>query len=106
MLKIVLIGLVAGLAAALSFVLPAAGALAAAPLFYLAPLPILIAGMGWSHWSALTAAVAGAAALAALAGIIAFPVFLFGVGLPAWWLAYLALLARIETPAAGTAPAQ
>ncbi len=64
------------------------------PLFYLAPLPIMIAGLGWSHWSAMIAALAGAAALGLAFGPIFFVVFLAMTALPAWWLAYLALLAR------------
>ena len=64
------------------------------PLFYLAPLPILIAAMGWSHWAALIAAIAASAGLAAVFGSFFFIAFLIGIGLPAWWLGYLALLAR------------
>ena len=37
-------------------------------LFYLAPLPILIAALGWSHWAGLIAALLGAAGLAAVLG--------------------------------------
>ena len=40
------------------------------PLFYLAPLPILIAAMGWSHWAALIAAVVASASLAAVFGCV------------------------------------
>jgi hypothetical protein len=64
------------------------------PLFYIAPLPIMIAGLGWSHWSALVAAVAASAALGVAFGGVFFLAFLAGAGLPAWWLGYLALLAR------------
>jgi len=68
------------------------------PLFYLAPLPILIAAMGWSHWAALIASFVASAGLAAVFGGFFFVTFLIGVALPAWWLGYLALLAR-PTPA-------
>jgi hypothetical protein len=64
------------------------------PLFYLAPLPIMIAGLGWSHWSALVASFAASAALGVGFGGIFFFAFLAGAGIPAWWLGYLALLAR------------
>ena len=63
-------------------------------LFYLAPLPILIAALGWSHLAGLLAALFAAAGLALAFGFDFFLAFLFGVGLPAWWLGYLALLGR------------
>jgi hypothetical protein len=70
------------------------GAWLAVALFYLAPLPILIAGLGWSHWSALIAALTAALALGLAFGGVFFFAFLAGAGLPAWWLGYLAMLAR------------
>ncbi len=53
MAQIVLVGLGAGAAAALLFASVTSGALVSIFLFYLAPLPILIAALGWSHWSGL-----------------------------------------------------
>ena len=94
MVQVVLIGICAGAATALLFASVASGSALSVPLFYLAPLPILIAAMGWSHWAALIAAVVAAAGLAAVFGGLFFIAFLVGVGLPAWWLGYLALLAR------------
>jgi uncharacterized protein YybS (DUF2232 family) len=94
MVQIGLIGLGAGAAAALLFASVASGVWLSIPLFYLAPLPILIAGLGWSHWAALIAAAAGAVGLAAVFGTVFFFAFLAGAGLPAWWLGYLAMLAR------------
>ena len=93
MVHVVLIGISAGAATALLFASVASGSALSVPLFYLAPLPILIAAMGWSHWAALIAVVA-AAGLAAVFGSLFFIAFLIGIGLPAWWLGYLALLAR------------
>src|SRR5512138_2186954 len=92
MMQIVLIGLGAGVAAALLFVSVVSGSPAAVVLFYLAPLPILIAALGWSHWAGLIAAASATAAVAVLSGVffVAVPVIAFG----AWWLGYLALLAR------------
>ncbi|HVY56863.1 MAG TPA: DUF2232 domain-containing protein, partial [Xanthobacteraceae bacterium] len=94
MAQILLIGIGAGAATALLFAAVASGSLLSVLLFYLAPLPIMIAGLGWSHWAALVAALVSASGLAVVFG----PFFLFAVlvavGLPAWWLAYLALLAR------------
>jgi hypothetical protein len=94
MMHPVLIGLAAGLASALLFASVASGSLLSVPLFYLAPLPILIAAIGWSHIAGLVAALSAATGLAFVLGGFFFVAFLAGVGLPAWWLGYLALLAR------------
>jgi hypothetical protein len=93
MMQIVFIGLGAGTAAALLFASVLTGAASAMLLLLLAPLPILIAALGWSHWAGLIAAATAAACLAVL-GLDVLAAFLFGVGLPAWWLGYLTLLAR------------
>ena len=98
MMQLILIGIGAGVATALLFASVASGLLLSIFLFYLAPLPILIAALGWSHWAALVAAVTAAAGLAAFLSPLFFITFLVGIGLPAWWLGYLALLAR---PVAG-----
>ena len=63
MIQIAIIGIGAGAAAALLFASVTSGTWLSIPLFYLAPLPIMIAGLGWSHWAALTAALAGAIGL-------------------------------------------
>src|ERR1051326_5398299 len=99
MVQLFLIGLAGGSAAALLFASVASGSALSVPLFYLASLPILIAAMGWSHWAALIAAVVAAASLAAVFGTFFFIAFMLGIGLPAWWLGYLALLARPATVA-------
>lgn len=92
MMQIVVIGLGAGAAAALLFASVVSGSMAAVFLFYLAPLPILIAALGWSHWAGLIAAASAAAAIGTLSGsfLISVSVIAFG----AWWLGYLTLLAR------------
>ena len=97
MMQIVLIGIAAGVASALVFASIASGSALSIPLFYLAPLPILIAAMGWSQVSGLIAAGLAALGLGIAFGSMLFVVFLVGVGLPAWWLGYLALLARPVT---------
>src|SRR5712691_11872129 len=94
MMQIGLIGIGAGAAAALLFASVTSGAWLWVLLFYLAPLPIMIAGLGWSHWSALTAEFTGALALGLAFGPMFFFTFLAGAALPAWWLCYLAMLAR------------
>jgi hypothetical protein len=94
MMQIGLIGIGAGAAAALLFASVTSGVWLSIPLFYLAPLPIMIAGLGWGHWAAVTAATTGALALAVVFGPIFFFTFLAGAGIPAAWLCYLAMLAR------------
>ena len=94
MMQFGLIGIGAGAAAALLFASVTSGSWLSIILFYLAPLPIMIAGLGWSHWAALTAALSGALALGLVFGAVFFFAFLAGAGIPAWWLGYLAMLAR------------
>ncbi len=89
-----IVGIGAGLVSALLFSVVITGSPLAALLYSAAPLPIFIASLGWNHRSGLFATAAGALAVAiALAptGGIAFALI---IGLPAWWIAYLALLAR------------
>jgi hypothetical protein len=104
MMQFGLIGIGAGLASALLFASVASGSLLSVVLFYLAPLPLMIAALGWSHWAALIGALAGALALSAAFGSLFFLAFLACAGLPAWWLCYLAMLAR-PAPANGGTPA-
>jgi len=93
-----LIGIGAGIATALLFASPASGSPFALLLLILAPLPILIAAIGWSHWAGLFAVAVAVASLTLVFGPVAFQSnvvpFILGVGAPAWWLGYLALLAR------------
>jgi hypothetical protein len=93
MMHFVLIGLAAGVTAAFLFASVLSGSTAAMLLLLLAPLPILIVALGWSHRAGLVAAATGAACLAVV-GVDFLAAFLLGVGLPAWWLGYLAMLAR------------
>jgi hypothetical protein len=101
MMQIVLVGLGAGAAASLLFASVVSGSLAAVFLFYLAPLPILIAALGWSHWAGLIAATVVAAVIGSLSGLFFISVFVIAFG--GWWLAYLALLARPAANGGGEA---
>ncbi|MEG9529156.1 MAG: hypothetical protein MIL41_25885, partial [Hyphomicrobiales bacterium] len=91
------IGIGAGLVSALLFGVLLKATPLAILLYLVAPLPILIVGLGWSHKAALAAVATGSLALALL--IAPFMGLAFGayIALPAWWLAYLTLLGR-ETP--------
>ncbi len=94
MAQIILIGIGAGVATALLFASLASGSLFALILFYLSPLPILIAAIGWSYWAGLIAALSATLCLAVVFGVFFSLAFFLCIGLPAWWLGYLALLAR------------
>src|SRR5262249_46235241 len=89
----------AGAAAAVLFASVISGSLISIFLFYLAPLPILIASLGWSHLAGLIAAACATAVTMTLPGafLMVVPVIAFG----AWWLGYLALLARPSTNGGG-----
>jgi hypothetical protein len=100
-LNIIGVGIGAGAASALLFASVTSGSLLSIFLFYIAPLPILIAVLGWSHWAGMIAGIGAATALAAIFGGVFFLAFMAGTGLPAWWLGYLAMLAR---PAPAVAP--
>jgi hypothetical protein len=92
MVRIILVGIAAGLAAALLFASVISGSMVAVFLFYLAPLPIMIAALGFTHLAGLVAAASATAILAALSGAFLFAVAVISFG--AWWLGYLSLLAR------------
>src|SRR3974390_11644 len=94
MAQVIFVGVGAGIVGALLFASVVSGTVLSVFLFYLAPLPIMIAALGWSHWAGLTAALVGSACLIAALGGYFFLAFLIAIGLPAWWLGYLALLAR------------
>lgn len=94
MIRIVSIGIGAGLVAALLFSVATTGSPAGMILCYLAPLPILIVALGWTHLVGLLAACAGTVALSLLLRPSAGLAFAFGAALPAWGIAYVALLVR------------
>jgi len=105
MVQIFLIGIGAGVASALLFASIFSGVLISVVLFYLAPLPIMIAGLGWSHWAGLMAALVASTGISMTFNTNSYPflMFLLGIGIPSWWLCYLAMLARpVATPAGNT----
>lgn len=104
---LIAIGLGAGLVSALLFLVVITGSPLGLLLSYVAPLPILIAALGWNHRSGLVAVAIGAAAVALVIRPATGLAFAIGSGFPAWWIAYLALLGRpAETPPSrpGAAP--
>src|SRR5689334_13909723 len=98
MMQVVLIGVGAGAASALLFVSIASGSPLSFLLANFAQLPILLAAIGWMHLAGLLAAVVATLALGAVTtGSVALAFFL-SIGLPAWWIGYLALLGRRNGP--------
>src|ERR1700733_5438194 len=94
MIAIVLIAMAAGCASALMFASIVSGAPISLLLFYLAPLPLMVAGIGWGPLSATGGGIAAAISLGALFGLPYCIAFVLAVALPAWWLGHLALLGR------------
>ena len=94
MIAIVLIAIAAGSASALMFASIISGALISLLLFYLAPLPLMVAALGWGPLCAAAGGMAAAAGLAAIFGVAYGIAFAITVALPAWWLGHLALLGR------------
>ena len=106
MIAIVLIGLAAGCASVLMFASIASGALISLLLFYLAPLPLMVAALGWGPLAATVGGIVAASGLGAMFGLPYCIAFAITVALPAWWLGHLALLGRpIADPPAGNGAA-
>jgi hypothetical protein len=105
MIATLFIAIAAGCASALMFASLISGAMIALLLFGLAPLPLMMAGLGWGP---LTAGIGGIAAALGLGAIFGLPYcisFIIMVALPAWWLGHLALLGRpAADPNAGAGP--
>lgn len=89
-----IVGIGAGLVSALLFSVVIAGSPLALLLYSAAPLPVFIASLGWNHRSGLFAAAAGAIAVSLSLTLSAGLAFAVIIALPAWWISYLALLAR------------
>ncbi|QPC44687.1 DUF2232 domain-containing protein [Kaustia mangrovi] len=98
MRQFLLIGIGAGLAAAALYSTVITYSLVSVLLFYLAPLPLFIAGLGWGAVTAGIGALTGTGALAILADYRIGLLFLLSAGVAPVALSHLALLSR---PAAG-----
>jgi len=102
MIAFFLIALVAGSASALMFASIISGALISLVLFYLAPLPLMVATLAWGPLCGTIGGIAAATGLGAMFGLPYCLAFAITIALPAWWLGHLALLGRPVT--AGHAP--
>src|SRR5688500_488780 len=84
----------AGLVSAALFASAATATALAGILFYLAPLPICLAGLGWGSAAGAVAALAGSLIVASVLGIVAGTVYAGAIALPLAALCYLVLLGR------------
>ncbi len=89
-----IIGAGSGLISAALFASAATATALAGVLFYLAPLPICLAGLGWGGMAVLLSALTGTVVIAAALGPATAAVFAISIAAPAALLTHLALLSR------------
>lgn len=99
-----LIGIGAGLVAAALFASLATNSTLAVTLFYLTPLPILLAGIGWGVRAAQLAFATAALLVGLILNLTTAVAFTLYIGLPGVVLSHLMLLRR-EIPASGASDA-
>ena len=100
MIVTTLIALAAGGASALMFVSIISGAPISLLLVYFAPLPLMVAALGWGPLVATIGGIMAATMIGVIFGLPLCIAFAITIALPAWWLGHLALLGR---PVAGVA---
>lgn len=105
MIMIVLIAIAAGCASALMFASIVSGALISLLLLYFAPLPLMVAALGWGPLAATVGGIGAATGLGAIFGLPFCIAFAIMIALPAWWLGHLALLGRPVSNAASATDA-
>jgi hypothetical protein len=89
-----IIGAGSGLVSAALFASAATATALAGVLFYLAPLPLCLAGLGWGSAAALVAAISGTLVVAVSLGPVTAGVFALSIAAPTALLTHLALLSR------------
>src|SRR5260370_32596363 len=90
MIAIVLIAIAAGSASALMFASIISGALISLLLFYLAPLPLMVAALGWGPLSATIGGISAATGIGAIFGLPYCIALSVTIPPPALWLGPLA----------------
>ena len=94
MMQTILVGIAAGIAAALMFLAPIGGTVLAFPLFILTGLPVGLAGLGWGVRAGAVAVFAGTLAIFFALSTLAAAAFLLLFAAPAFWVARIALRSR------------
>jgi hypothetical protein len=89
-----IIGAGSGLVSAALFASAATATAFAGVLFYLAPLPLCLAGLGWGGMAALFSALTGTVVIAASLGPATAAVFALSIAAPTALLTHLTLLSR------------
>ena len=92
----IIIGAGSGLVSAALFASAATATALAGVLFYLAPLPICLAGLGWGTMAALVSALVGTLVIALSLGAPTAAIFALSIALPMALLTYLVLLSRSD----------
>src|SRR5207253_1071846 len=108
MIAIILIGLAGGCASALMFASTMSGVPISLLLSLLAPLPLMVAALGWGPLGATIGGIVAASGFGVIFGLRYCVAFAIAVALPAWWLGHLALLGRPlsnASPGNASAPA-
>jgi hypothetical protein len=94
-----IIGAGSGLVSAALFASAATATALAGVLFYLTPLPLCLAGLGWGGMAALVSAITGTIVIAASLGPATAAIFAVSIAAPMALLTHLALLSRpLATP--------
>ncbi len=93
-MQAILVGIAAGIAAALMFLAPVGGTVLAFPLFILTGLPIGLAGLGWGTAAGAIAAIVGTLAIFAVLSTMGAAAFVLLFAAPIFWAARLALRSR------------
>ncbi|OQW54007.1 MAG: hypothetical protein A4S14_00770 [Proteobacteria bacterium SG_bin9] len=97
----ILVAIAAGAASVLMFASIISGTGIAVLLMYLAPLPLLVAALGWGPVTAAIGGVVASLTLGVMIGWTYMLAFALWAAIPALWLGHLLLLGRpAETPSA------
>ena len=102
MIANVAIAIAAGCASALMYASVISRVRVSLALLYLAPLPLMVAAIGWGPMSGAIGGIAAASGIALLFGLPYALSYVVMAALPAWWLGHLVMLGR---PVANAVPA-
>jgi hypothetical protein len=94
MIAIAAIAIAAGSASALMYASIISRVRLSLVLLYLAPLPLMVAAIGWGPLSAAVGGIAAATSLGLLFGMPYAISYVLIAALPAWWLGHLVMLGR------------